>query len=196
MKRYALSLVAALVLGLSLASAATAAPPSPVVEGFVTISDVYLNGVPGTQLVVAPGENVSLTATWVDYHPEYCPFCVDFLAVGFRGASSPAGCLENYGFSGYSGTNTVNLGAAPTAPGTYDILALFEFEFSCGGRWVREPNAGTVIAQIVVPDLPTLPTSKDECKNGGWATFDGLFKNQGDCVSFVATGGQNEGAGA
>jgi Beta-propeller repeat len=35
-----------------------------------------------------------------------------------------------------------------------------------------------------------LPTSKDQCKNGGWQTF-GVFKNQGDCVSFVATKGKN-----
>jgi hypothetical protein len=34
------------------------------------------------------------------------------------------------------------------------------------------------------------PTSKDECKKGGWETFDAprRFKNQGDCVSFVANG--------
>jgi hypothetical protein len=37
------------------------------------------------------------------------------------------------------------------------------------------------------------PTTKDQCKNGGWANFTnpGTFKNQGDCVSFVATGGKN-----
>ena len=30
------------------------------------------------------------------------------------------------------------------------------------------------------------PTSKDECKNGGWETFnDPSFKNQGECVSYV-----------
>lgn len=34
------------------------------------------------------------------------------------------------------------------------------------------------------------PTSKDECKNGGWQAY-GIFKNQGDCVSYVATGGKN-----
>ena len=39
-----------------------------------------------------------------------------------------------------------------------------------------------------------LPSTKDECKDGGWATF-GVFKNQGDCVSFVATGGKNPPAG-
>ena len=35
-----------------------------------------------------------------------------------------------------------------------------------------------------------LPTSKAQCKNGGWKTYT-VFKNQGDCVSFVATGGKN-----
>ena len=32
---------------------------------------------------------------------------------------------------------------------------------------------------------PLLPTTKEECKDGG-------FENQGDCVSFVITGGKNE----
>lgn len=32
------------------------------------------------------------------------------------------------------------------------------------------------------------PTSKDQCKNGGWMTFNNpTFKNQGACVSYVAT---------
>jgi hypothetical protein len=43
---------------------------------------------------------------------------------------------------------------------------------------------GFITGQIVVIDAPPLPTSKEQCKNGGWRTF-GVFKNQGDCVSFV-----------
>lgn len=45
--------------------------------------------------------------------------------------------------------------------------------------------------------VSTLPTDKDECKDGGWETFvnvntgQQIFKNQGDCVSFVATKGKN-----
>jgi hypothetical protein len=39
-----------------------------------------------------------------------------------------------------------------------------------------------------------LPTSKEQCTNGGWRRFPG-FKNQGDCVSFVATGGKTPPAG-
>ena len=33
------------------------------------------------------------------------------------------------------------------------------------------------------------------CKKSGWMTFQPAFKNQGDCVSFVATGGGNQPAG-
>jgi hypothetical protein len=34
------------------------------------------------------------------------------------------------------------------------------------------------------------PTNKEQCKNGGWLTFNAprAFKNQGDCIQFVNTG--------
>ena len=32
------------------------------------------------------------------------------------------------------------------------------------------------------------PASKDACKNGGWTSFHPAFRNQGDCVSSVASG--------
>jgi hypothetical protein len=38
------------------------------------------------------------------------------------------------------------------------------------------------------------PRTKDQCRSGGWRTF-GQFKNHGDCVSFVATGGKNPPSG-
>jgi uncharacterized delta-60 repeat protein len=43
-------------------------------------------------------------------------------------------------------------------------------------------------------DPVELPTNKDQCKKDGWKAFHNgpyKFKNQGDCVSFVATGGHN-----
>ena len=52
------------------------------------------------------------------------------------------------------------------------------------------PNP-VVLGDIVVTDAQPFPTSKDQCKNGGWRNFPG-FKNQGDCVSFVATGGKKQ----
>ena len=41
--------------------------------------------------------------------------------------------------------------------------------------------------EAIAFQVPTQgPTNKDQCKNGGWGTFTNpIFKNQGDCVSFV-----------
>jgi hypothetical protein len=48
------------------------------------------------------------------------------------------------------------------------------------------PN-GTVAFKITAtPALVARPTSKDQCKNGGWMTFNNpAFENQGGCVSYV-----------
>ncbi|HJQ95173.1 MAG TPA: hypothetical protein VJ935_05625 [Acidimicrobiia bacterium] len=48
----------------------------------------------------------------------------------------------------------------------------------------------TTLASTTTTTLIAGLTSKDQCKNGGWVTF-GVFRNQGDCVSFVTTGGSN-----
>lgn len=37
---------------------------------------------------------------------------------------------------------------------------------------------------------PSVSLDKDSCKNGGWTSL-GVFRNQGDCVSYFATGGKN-----
>jgi hypothetical protein len=41
---------------------------------------------------------------------------------------------------------------------------------------------------VTVTDVPPLPTSKEQCKDGGWRDYGGLFKNQGACVAFVQRG--------
>jgi hypothetical protein len=51
-----------------------------------------------------------------------------------------------------------------------------------------------ISGEVVVTDAPELPVSKEQCKNGGWQSY-GVFKNQGDCVSFVGTGGKNPPSG-
>jgi hypothetical protein len=60
----------------------------------------------------------------------------------------------------------------------------------CSAAGPRPMGTGPTFGDYVVTDAPALPTTKDQCKNGGWRNF-GVFKNQGDCVSFVATGGRN-----
>jgi len=49
----------------------------------------------------------------------------------------------------------------------------------------------TVNGQLQEPVTTSAPSTKDQCKNGGWKTFNPAFKNQGDCVSWVATHGKN-----
>jgi hypothetical protein len=46
------------------------------------------------------------------------------------------------------------------------------------------PLSPILDGDITVHDTPALPTSKDQCKNGGWRNFPG-FRNQGECVAFV-----------
>jgi hypothetical protein len=54
-----------------------------------------------------------------------------------------------------------------------------------GGHEDRFIFAGNI---TVVDAQRPLPTSKEQCKNGGWLSFP-LFTNQGQCVAFVNHGG-------
>jgi hypothetical protein len=68
----------------------------------------------------------------------------------------------------------------------------FRAEGNCAGALDFAAGAAT----LQLTEAPRTPTTKNDCKNGGWKTFTTLaFKNQGDCVSFVATEGRNQPAG-
>jgi hypothetical protein len=83
-----------------------------------------------------------------------------------------------------------------TTPNSTDSIW---FDFQATGitvlPFVELNVAATVDVTVTPPPPPPTPTSTDQCKHGGWqGLFDSngtLFKNQGDCVSFVATGGTN-----
>lgn len=60
-------------------------------------------------------------------------------------------------------------------------------------------NCGPALDDVSVTEtLPPVPASAGECKKGGWQSLtDHMgngFKNQGDCVSYVATQNRNLGA--
>ena len=57
------------------------------------------------------------------------------------------------------------------------------------------PTTTTQPAPTTTTIATNRPGSKEDCKDGGWANY-GVFKNQGDCVSYVATGGTNPPDGA
>jgi hypothetical protein len=75
-------------------------------------------------------------------------------------------------------------------PGGPDVIDAFPTPGRLPGDC--SPLSGGIVGDvltgdIVVVDAPPLPTSKDQCKKGGWHTY-GIFKNQGQCVAFVERG--------
>jgi hypothetical protein len=139
------ALSASLVPG---ASAQIVAPPSPAQVGpFVTVSNLSIDGEATTMAAVAPGANVTITATVNEDRQGYCPGCIAFVPVKLAEAATPAGCLAN-GTQGNTNvvTGTVTL-TAPTTPGVYDVVAGYALQFDC--VWLVGDTQAT-IARIVV----------------------------------------------
>ena len=90
--------------------------------------------------------------------------------VGAPGTLYPTGDTQ---FRGYEAPDTVTV-----SPDGFTVT----FAAVSGSRQddVRIITAGT---------CPLLPTAKEQCKDGGWEAFG--FRNPGQCVSFVATGGKH-----
>ena len=59
-------------------------------------------------------------------------------------------------------------------------------------RYIVSVLASLVIALPAFAVIAPVPTDINQCKKGGWQNYDGTFKNQGDCVSYVVTDGRNE----
>lgn len=84
---------------------------------------------------------------------------------------------------------------APSMPTARYFLSAGEINgviYAVGGIDTYGNFLDTVEAFTAPPTPPQVgpPTSKDQCKNGGWRGFSvpRPFKNQGDCIQFVNTG--------
>lgn len=110
------------------------------------------------------------------------------------------------------GSGGVGSQPALVAPGTYRATAPDDTTDSgLSSAWNSQPAAGTWRLHISDTNVNTGPgqfvmntswswrldievAGKRDCKKKGWRSF-GVFKNQGDCVSFFATGGKNPPSG-
>jgi hypothetical protein len=114
------------------------------------------------------------------------PYCIASNGTGTASALATAGGASVTVTSGP--TNTYTLVSLPfratNATTTIEFASLTAF--GCGGVLIDDVH--------VLQTAPPRPTTKDQCTNGGWQSY-GVFKNQGDCVSYVATGGTNQPAG-
>lgn len=120
---------------------------------------------------------------------------VDNLFAPNTGVTAHTNCIEGNtmagleaGTGGHSGTlNAENnwwgaaSGPSGVGPGTGDAIV--------------DPDGVVDFTPFLIatscPPVPVgPPTSKDQCKQGGWAAFNTprTFKNQGDCIQFVNTG--------
>ncbi len=106
----------------------------------------------------------------------------------------------------FTGANETTGGASVTLSTTLGTLGAVSDNGN--GTYTATVTAGTTPGPAVISGTingesianratvtftpPPLPTTNDQCTKGGWQGFNGVFKNQGDCVSFVATHGKNE----
>lgn len=131
---------------------------------------------------------------------------------GVGGGSPPAEAVSQYDINPTSGTlspktpATVPARQGSTASGlavSPDGRNLYVVNHFVVSQYTIDPTSGRLTPNnpatiptggsgvgIAIASSRSFPTSKSQCKKGGWKTY-GVFKNQGDCVSYVATKGKN-----
>jgi hypothetical protein len=107
--------------------------------------------------------------------------------------SSPIACLVvrgNVARMDIAGRVTVHIEVTDNAGrGVPDVVRGASSLFGVADCSPLDPLslAGDVLeGDIFVVDASPAPVTKDDCKHGGWRAF-GIFRNQGDCVSSVAS---------
>jgi len=83
-------------------------------------------------------------------------------------------------------TDNAGLGAADLVEVTFASAATPTHCSVAEGSYLRRDRV--TAGDIVVVDAQPLPSSREQCKDGGWHNFGGTFKNQGQCVAFVERG--------
>jgi hypothetical protein len=115
--------------------------------------------------------------------------------VSVRGALATIGVRLQQALPGGISAALIDVADYSSQPGLglEDLVALTPVATApseCPSPLVASGFSQTQNGTFVVAPAPPLPISTEQCKNGGWRQY-GIFKNQGDCVSFVATEGKN-----
>ena len=147
--------------------------------------EVWRPSAPPNYTFVGNSPLQTLTANSLNTFTLATPIAVvagDLLGLRLEG---PVNCF----FLTQSQSDTVGFSFGPTpSVGSTDSMGIVpSFELNV---------AATVEVTVTPPPPPPTPTSADQCKDGGWKSLTDsqgtAFKNQGDCVSFVATDGTND----
>jgi hypothetical protein len=102
-------------------------------------------------------------------------------------ACSDEGASYNTDPSGFSGTDRYEA-TIRTASGAFADNGLFTAVFYRSDPPPSPLNGfNSDFLSALASPVPLGPTTKDQCKNGGWRDFP-EFKNQGQCIAFVDHG--------
>ena len=142
---------------------------------------------PPVYTLVGLSPSVSLTPDVMNDIPLATPISVqpgDLIGVRLEG---PAECAQFTGVAADTVGNSFGVFATLGVP--IELIVGPDFQL----------NIAATVEVASTPPPPPTPTTADQCKHGGWQGLTDsngtLFKNQGDCVSFVATQGTNLAAG-
>lgn len=131
--------------------------------------------------------------------PTFTGCAAGWQATGNLIGNADAGRYDYSQFGGSPFTTYANAPASVVAGSVAEAFVVVDGSWSAaatGGDGEQTVLVDNVTLNDDVVTFDDQPTSKDQCKNGGWMSFtDPTFKNQGDCVSYVATGGKNDGNG-
>lgn len=109
---------------------------------------------------------------------------------------SPDPVLVGGSATATSGATDGLSGLASQGCGVVSTVSVGDHTVECTATDVAGNSATASVSYRVEARVPH---SKNDCKNGGWANLTDAsgrpFRNQGDCVSYVATGGRNGAAG-
>ncbi|MBZ5583614.1 MAG: hypothetical protein LAQ30_15675 [Acidobacteriia bacterium] len=153
-------------------------------------------GSPRFQINVVTPSNVTKNVfVYIGPAPSYTN-CTTNLWTSTGNLVAPGNFLDTGQLDG--GTFYDTFAAADTKYGAYPVTGI---QLVVDASWFFTDGTQTVLVDNVMinDDTHTFePTTSGACKDGGWKTFSfapGPFKNQGDCVSYFATGGRNAGNG-
>src|SRR5690348_8925292 len=82
-----------------------------------------------------------------------------------------------------------------SAAAKYGSDVITGIQLVADGSWFFNATQTVVVDNVMINNTTYTFESAAACKGGGWQQFvgsPGPFKNQGDCVSYFATGGKNQ----
>lgn len=143
---------------------------------------------PTTPVITSPANGAVVTVSnmvevdWTDSTGTFTPFEYQYQAF------SDAAYTANLYTSGWLTDSKIPTPGTP--PGDYYVRVMARDSAGNLSDWSNDAGTLYKITVIADPVTPVTPANMDACKKNGWTTFLSLlFKNQGECVSYVQSNG-------